>query len=171
MEAEADPIKAEGTSGRQLQGPLVTLLALFIVVSVCIPDFRSPGNLVNIPKQVSAEGVLSIGMAFVILSGGIDLSVGSTVAVASMLAAKLSGQFALATILVPILAGVAIGAVNGALVTRLRIPPFIATLAMMLGVRGLAFIMAGKEAVVVGVSGGWFSQINRGDVLGIPFFR
>ena len=108
-------------------------------------------------------------MAFVILSGGIDLSVGSTAAVASILAAKLSGEFALVTVLVPILVGIGIGAVNGLLVTRLGIAPFIATLATMLGARGLAFIIAGKDAIVVGDSTGWFSQVARGSIVGIPF--
>jgi len=169
MNAEAETINAEGTTGIQSQGPLVTFLVLFIIASVCFPDFRTSGNLANVARQVSMIGVVSIGMAFVILSGGIDLSVGSTAAVASILAAKLSGEFALATVLIPILAGVGIGAVNGVLITRLSIPPFIATLATMLGARGLAFIMAGKDAIVVGVSTGWFSQVARGSVFGIPF--
>ena len=169
MKAEAEAIKSEESSGIGSQGPLLTLVALFVIASVCFPDFRTAGNLANVCRQISMSGVVSIGMAFVILSGGIDLSVGSTVALASLLAAKLSGQFPMAPLLVPIAAGVAVGALNGVLITRLKIPPFTATLAMMLGVRGLVFILAGKSAIVEGVSGGWFSQIAWGGAMGIPF--
>jgi len=170
MKVEPEAIKNRATSGGGSQGPLVTLIALFVVAFICLPGFRTAGNLVNIGRQVSMIGVVSVGMAFVILSGGIDLSVGSIAALAAILAAQFSGQFPLALILIPITAGVAIGALNGVLITRLKIPPFTATLAMMLGVRGLVFILAGKDAVVVGVRGGWFSQIARGGILGIPFF-
>jgi len=169
MKAQAEAIKSRWARRIGSQGPLVTLVTLLIIAWVCFPDFRTAGNMANVGRQVSMIGVVSIGMAFVILSGGIDLSVGSIAALASLLAAKLSGQFALAPVLVPITAGVAVGALNGALVTRLKIPPFTATLAMMLGVRGLVFILAGKSAGAAGVSGGWFSRIAWGGWLGIPY--
>ena len=153
----------------QSQGPLVTLLALAAVASICFPSFLTPVNLANILRQVSMIGLVSIGMTLVILSGGIDLSVGSIAAVAAVLAARLSGQFGLIVVLIPILAGVCLGAMNGAFVTRMKIPPFIATLAMMLGARGLAFMLSGGEPVGLDTSG-WFSRIAKGDVLGVPYF-
>ena len=169
MKVEPETIKNEATSGIGSQGPMVTLVALIVVASICFPEFRTVGNVAKVGRQVSTIGVISIGMAFVILSGGIDLSVGAITALAALLAAQFSGQFFLAPILVPIGAGVAVGLLNGVLITRLKIPPFTATLAMMLGVRGLAFILAGKDAVVVGVRDGWFSQIAWGNLYGIPF--
>ncbi|NQT87042.1 ABC transporter permease [bacterium] len=170
MEAVAETTQAEGTTDAQSQGPLVALLALLIIATIGFPSFRTADNLANVARQVSMIGVVSIGMAFVILSGGIDLSVGSTAAVAALLAARFSGGSALATVGIPILVGVGIGASNGVLITRLAIPPFTATLAMMLGARGVAFIMAGEKAVVRGASTGWLPEVARGAVLGVPYF-
>ncbi len=169
MKADAKPIKSGIASWFGSQGPLITLVALLVIASVCFPDFRTSGSMANVGKQVSMSGVVAIGMAFVILSGGIDLSVGSIAALAALLAAKLGGVFFLAPVLVPIAAGVAVGALNGVLITRLKIQPFVATLAMMLGVRGLVFILAGETAVVSGVASGAFSEIARGGWLGIPY--
>jgi len=169
MKVETEAIGSRGAGWIRSQGPLITLVALLVIASVCFPEFPAAGNMANIGRQISMSGVLATGMAFVILSGGIDLSVGSIAALASLLSAKLSGEFSPATVLVPIAAGVAVGAMNGVLIARLKITPFIATLAMMLGVRGLVFILAGKKAVVSGVSGGWFSKIAWGDWMGIPY--
>jgi ribose transport system permease protein len=169
MKLAAEIDKSRVASWIRSQGPLITLVVLLVVASVRFSEFRTAGNISNIGRQISMSGVLAIGMAFVILSGGIDLSVGSVAALASVLAAKFSGEFFLAPILIPISAGVAVGALNGLLITRLKITPFTATLAMMLGVRGLVFILAGKKAVVAGVRGGWFSQIAWGPPTGIPY--
>lgn len=152
------------------QGPLLTLLVLCALASTVFPDFRTWLNISNVLKQVSMIGLVSIGMTFVILSGGIDLSVGSTAAVAALLAAKLGGEYGPVTALVPVLAGVCVGAANGALVTRAAMPPFIATLATMLGARGLAFIMSDGNSIVVEDPSGWFSQMARVDILGLPLF-
>lgn len=152
------------------QGPLVTLLVLCAVVAFWFPDFRTSDNMANVFKQVSMTGLISIGMTFVILSGGIDLSVGSAAAVASVIAARLSGGPGLLAVLIPIIAGTLIGAANGVLITRARIPPFIATLAMMLGARGLAFIMAEKGGAPVGADKtAWLSHISKADLLGVPW--
>lgn len=168
MKTGTTTAKTDAASLIQSQGPLVTLLALCAIASLCFPGFLTSVNLANIFRQVGMIGLVSIGMTFVILSGGIDLSVGSTAAVASVLAATLSHEIALITVPIPILAGVCIGAINGVLITRAKIPPFIATLAMMLGARGLAFILSGGEPVGSNKAG-WFSQIAKGDILGIPY--
>ncbi|MBT3200835.1 MAG: ABC transporter permease [Phycisphaerales bacterium] len=169
MKADATSIKSHAASWIRSQGPLITLVVLLIFAVMRVPGFRSAVNITNIGKQVSMTGVLAIGMAFVILSGGIDLSVGSIAALAALLAARCSGEFFLAPILIPLAAGVTAGAMNGVLITRVKIPPFTATLAMMLGVRGLVFILAGKTAVVSGVSGQWFSKIAWGKWMGVPY--
>jgi ribose transport system permease protein len=152
------------------QGPLVTLLVMCAVAACWFPDFRTSDNMANIFKQVSMTGLISIGMTFVILSGGIDLSVGSIAAVASVIAARLSGGVGLVAVLVPVIAGITIGAANGVLITRAKIPPFIATLSMMLGARGLAFIMADKGGAPVGADKtACLSQISKVDLLGVPW--
>jgi len=168
---KVDPRSPKSTAAGWIrsQGPLIALVVLLVVASVRFPEFCTTGNFSNIGRQVSMSGVLAIGMAFVILSGGIDLSVSSIAALAALLAAQYSGEFFLAPIVVPVAVGAAVGAVNGFLITRMRITPFIATLAMMLGVRGLVFILAGKEAVVAGVSGGWFSKIAWGSWTDVPY--
>jgi len=152
------------------QGPLLMLVVLCVAAAMAFPAFRTWQNCANILRQVSMIGLVSIGMTFVILSAGIDLSVGSTAAVAALLAAMLGGRFGPFTLLVPILAGVCVGALNGALITPAAIPPFIATLATMLGARGLAFIMSKGNSIAVKDATGWFSEIARMEVLGLPLF-
>ena len=152
------------------QGPLLMLTVLCVAASIAFPDFRTWENGANILRQVSMVGLVSIGMTFVILSAGIDLSVGSTAAVAALLAAKLAGVPGPLMVLVPILAGVCVGALNGVLITRAAIPPFVATLATMLGARGLAFIMSRGNPIAVEDTSGWFSQIARGSLFGLPLF-
>ncbi len=148
------------------QGPLVALLVLCVAATCYRSSFIDPTNLANILRQVSIPGLVAIGMAFVILSGGIDLSVGSIAAVASVLAARWSGDSAVA-IVVPTMVGAGIGMMNGTLITRAGIQPFIATLATMLGARGLAFIVAGGKPVGADKAG-VLSQIAKADLLGIP---
>jgi len=174
MKTDSATIETGTTGIMKSQGPLVTLVALCFFAACIFPAFRTPVNLGNILRQASMYGLVAIGMAFVILSGGIDLSVGSIVTVASIVAMHLSGRSGPAAVLAPILVGIAIGAFNGVLVTWIKIPPFIATLAMMLGVRGLAFILAGEGATAgdtlqVENVPGWFSEIAWGDVLGMPY--
>lgn len=123
-------------------GPIVVaLLVLGVLLSLSTDSFLTAANLTNIVVQVSVVGVCAIGGTFVIITSGIDLSVGSTVALCGMTAAwfmkdgPLVGG--LAGLLVAVLVGVAIGAFNGASVTWLRLTPFIATLAMLAMGRGL----------------------------------
>lgn len=115
------------------------------------PDaFAKPRNLINIIKQASVNGILSCGMMFVIISGGIDLSAGSTIAFAGV-AAAYCAQNPDGGILVPILAALAAGAIvgliNGFGVAYLNLPPFVITLATMTGIRGLALILSNGSPV------------------------
>jgi len=151
-------------------GAFVALSILFIAASLSFDVFFTFLNLTNIFRQVSMIGLVSIGMTFVILTGGIDLSVGSIAAVAAVVAAGLSNQFVLFPVAIPIILGAVIGCVNGLIITKLRIQPFIATLAMMLGVRGVAFIISKGEPVRSPHLSEAFTQIARGDILGIPNF-
>jgi galactofuranose transport system permease protein len=149
--------------------PLVMLAVLCVIGVICFPAFGTTTNTVNIFRRVSISGLVTIGMAFVILSGGIDLSVGSITVVASIVSVQFCESSPMLAIAAPLAVGLGFGVLNGALITFGRIPPFITTLAMMLGVRGLAFILAGDTASQMVNPPGWFREVYRGDVLGIPY--
>ena len=113
-------------------------IALVVVLTCLKPSFIAPTNLVNILKQASINGILAFGMMFVIIAGGFDMSVGSTVAFTGILAALLGkGDLPLIVpLVVAMLAGLAVGMVNGIGVAIGDLPPFIMTLGSMTAVRG-----------------------------------
>jgi ribose/xylose/arabinose/galactoside ABC-type transport system permease subunit len=119
---------------------VLTLLIFGVVLSLASPRFLTPGNLINVVRQTSVNGIIAVGMTLVILSGGIDLSVGSILALTGVVAASLvtSGQAPPLAMFSALALGFALGALNGMAVAYLRIPPFIATLGMMTIARGLA---------------------------------
>lgn len=127
---------------------LVLLVVFFMVIS---PDgFAQPANLINVVRQASINGIIAVGMMFVIISGGIDLSSGSTVALAGVVAAlvvKSSGMPLIGVVLISLVSGAVVGVVNGLGVAYLGLPAFIITLATMTGVRGLALIISGGSPV------------------------
>jgi ribose/xylose/arabinose/galactoside ABC-type transport system permease subunit len=148
---------------------LPALVVLVIAASFWFDPFFTALNLKNVLRQVSMLGIVSIGMTLVMLTGGIDLSVGAVAAVAAILAAQLSDSSLTLALLVPLLAGLALGLLNGALVTRLKITPFIATLATMLGARGAAFVISGGETVRPSAPVAGFSELSRGAILEVPY--
>jgi ribose transport system permease protein len=125
-----------------------------LVFALLSPSFLTLNNFVNVALQIAIYGILAVGMTLVIITGGIDLSIGSIVALAGVLAAglleKMSGQPGLGTLLA-IVAGIGTGIVSGSfsglMITRLRVPPFIVTLALMTVCRGLAFIFTGGFSI------------------------
>ena len=130
------------------QGPLIALLVLCLVTALLTGRFLSPLNLTNILVQSSIMAVIAIGMTFVIIGGGFDLSVGSTVALAGCSAAMAMVQFGLAAgVLAGIATGIAVGLVNGVIVAKLGINPFISTLGTMVLVRGLVYLITGGAPV------------------------
>ncbi len=146
----------------------VIFIALVIVLTCLKPSFIQPGNLVNILKQASINGILAFGMMFVIIAGGFDMSVGSTVAFTGVLAAMLGqGQYPLIIpLLVAMLAGLAVGVVNGVGVAVGDLPPFIMTLGTMTAVRGLALLISNGKPVI-GISAE-YKAIAASSVLGVP---
>lgn len=127
----------------------VIFITLVIVLTCLKPSFIQPSNIVNILKQASINGILSFGMMFVIIAGGFDMSVGSTVAFTGIVAALLGqGQYPL---IVPLtaamLAGLAVGVINGVGVSIGDLPPFIMTLGTMTAVRGLALLLCNGKPV------------------------
>ena len=130
---------------------LIVLILLIIVFSLISSDYLTQSNLISMTKHVSVNAILAIGVTFVILTGGIDLSVGSIAGFASMVAGFLlykgvplfGGTIWFSTIMVIILSigvGGLFGAINGVIITRFRVAPFIATLGMLYIARGLAQI-------------------------------
>ncbi|HKG12514.1 MAG TPA: ABC transporter permease [Pyrinomonadaceae bacterium] len=142
-----------------------------IFFAVYAPQFLSVPNLVNIALSIAITGILAVGMTAVILTGGIDLSVGSVAALAGVLAAMVAasgegaGVVALAAI-VSIGAGLAVGIFNGVTVAWFRVPPFVTTLAMLTICRGLAFVLT--EGRSIGNLPAGFGLFGRQVVLGVP---
>lgn len=146
----------------------VIFMILVIVLTFLKPSFIQPSNLVNILKQASINGILAFGMMFVIIAGGFDMSVGSTVAFTGILAAMLGqGQYPLVVpLLVAMFAGLTVGIVNGIGVSVGDLPPFIMTLGTMTAVRGLALLVS-KGKPVTGISPE-YKAIAAGSLLGVP---
>ncbi len=150
----------------QRQGALVALILLIIFGSLRYTGFLSAYNIFEMLRYNSMFGLIALGMTFVIMTGGIDLSVGAVAALTSVLAAMISPYGLIPALLVPILVGVLAGSINGWAVTRLSIPPFIATLAMLLGARGVALILTNTSISVDTGSG--FANIGLQNVAGVP---
>ena len=161
--------------------PAVCLVVLMVVFAILQPQFLTPRNLFNVMRQVSITGLLAIGMTFVILTAGIDLSVGSLLAFAGLVAAAVAkggmqdrftvGDAAIGygwplALLAAIAVGVAGGYLQGLAITRLRVPPFVVTLGGMSVFRGAALLFAAGGPI----SGfqpdfAWWGQ---GRILGVP---
>lgn len=153
--------------GRQL-GALGALLGLAIILTIATPHFLTVSNLMNVLEQTSINAVIAVGMTFVILSGGIDLSVGSLLALAGILLARVlqEGWPLLPALALALLVGAAAGLANGLLVTWGRLPPFIATLGMMSVARGAALLLT-EGRPISGFEAG-FRSLATGRVLLVP---
>jgi len=149
-------------------GTLVGLVALATLLSILTPHFLSVSNLLNVAEQTSINAVIAVGMTFVILSGGIDLSVGSLLALSGVVlaAALRAGWPAAAALAAGLAVGGLSGLVNGILITKGRLPAFIATLGMMSIARGTALVFTGGRPIS-GFEAG-FRQLSTGRVLGVP---
>lgn len=131
-----------------IRGPLIGLVLLFLALCFTTPNFLSVRNYLNIVDQVTRNGIIALGMTFVVVSGGIDLSVGSTFVLSMMTFGVLASDFQVPiqlAMLAGILAAAGCGLVNGLLVARGKLPAFIATMAMMSVARGTANIVSGMQ--------------------------
>lgn len=153
--------------GRQL-GTLFGLIGLCALLTVLTPHFLTISNLLNVTEQTTINAVIAVGMTFVILSAGIDLSVGSIVALTGVVlgSALHSGVPVPAAILLSLTTGAVCGLLNGLLITRGGLPPFIATLGMMSIARGVALLFTDGRPIS-GFSAG-FREISTGRPLMIP---
>lgn len=130
-------------------GAFIALLLLVIALCAISPEFRQPGNFLNLLRQASFNGLIAFGMTCVILSDGIDLSVGSTFALSAIVCAEMI-MFGLPTwvaILGALVVGTLLGLISGLLVTKGRLQPFIATLITMTAYRGLAMILTDGKPI------------------------
>lgn len=130
-------------------GVFIALAILVVIISAISPEFRQSGNFLNLLRQASFNGLIAFGMTCVILSGGIDLSVGSTFALSAIVCAEMIGHGVPVIVAVPValLVGVALGLISGLLVTKGRLQPFIATLITMTAYRGLAMIITDGKPI------------------------
>ncbi len=126
---------------------IIAVLVLLIIIFSCLSDrFLMLNNIMNILRQVSIVGIISVGMTFVMLTGGIDLSCGSVVgasAVGASLLMTKAEMHPVAACLIMMVFGIALGLANATFITLCKVPPFIATLGMMTSVRGIAYIITG----------------------------
>ena len=134
----------------QAMGILPVLILIVIIFSFIAPNFMTEANMMNITRQASINIVLAAGMTFVILTGGIDLSVGSILGVTAVMALVGSLNPALADFAVPIalIAGLGMGVFNGLLVAYAGLPPFIVTLGTYTALRGAAYLVADGTTVI-----------------------
>lgn len=173
---ETNAIKAEKKKGSPKDylgklGPLLALIVLVILVSIVNPSFIAPTNLLNLLRQVSTNALIAFGMTFVIITGGIDLSVGSTLALSSVLMAGTiaAGMDPLLAMILSLVVGTVFGAVNGLLITKGNMAPFIATLATMTIYRGLTLVYTNGNPIT-GIGDSFiFKFVGRGYLFGIPF--
>jgi ribose/xylose/arabinose/galactoside ABC-type transport system permease subunit len=148
-------------------GVLLALGGLILFGSLRYDNFLSSYNILSFVRYNSMFALIALGMAFVIMTGGIDLSVGGVAALSSVAAALLSPYHWAAGLAGGLLAGMVFGLLNGMIVTRLVIQPFIATLATMLAAYGTALLLAGNQSVSASYETG-FTEIGQGDFLGFP---
>jgi galactofuranose transport system permease protein len=148
-------------------GVLLALLALILVGWLRYENFLGAFNVLSVLRYNSMFALVALGMCFVIITGGIDLSVGSTAALGSVVAALLSPYGVLPGLLGGLAAGLAVGACNALIITRLNILPFITTLATMLAASGCALLLAENQSVSVSYESG-FTELGQGDLLGFP---
>jgi len=155
-------------SGRLL--PFAGLALVSLALALSTDRFLTLANLLDVGRRVSVINIIALGMTFVIVTGGIDLSVGSVVALAGVAGAwsLTHGVPIVGGVAIGVLVGAAAGLVNGALIGWLHIPPFVATLGTMGALRGLALFVTNGITVTEGVPAA-FAQVADGRLLGVPY--
>lgn len=149
-------------------GVVIALIVLIVVISIAQPSFLSFPNQMNILSQWAPVAIMGIGMTYVVITGGFDLSVGATYALAAVVAAAIGqSQSPLVAFSAAIAAGLAVGVVNGFIVTALQVNPFIATLGTSLVVGGITLAITGNKAFIVAFEP--FTALGRDRLAGVPY--
>jgi inositol transport system permease protein len=157
-------------------GLVLALVVIGVALSLARPNFLTAANLINVVRQISINGILAVGVTFVLLTGGVDLSLGSLVALTGVVAAcfahpgdqpaLMAAALAVGASSLGVLAGGLCGAANGLIISRGRVAPFIVTLGMMTAARGLALVISGGKPV--SNLSPEFTWLGRADLLGVP---
>jgi ribose transport system permease protein len=166
---EERTMRARFGSFVQRQGALILLVVVCLLATARYEAFLTPENLLNVLRQNSMLGIVALGMTFVILTGGIDLSVGSLLAVAGVIAANLADRGLAVAVIAAIAATTVLGLINGAVIAKARIQPFIVTLGMMIAARGIALAVTNEQNVRIPASAAAdFSWLGQGMVGFLP---
>ena len=150
----------------QKQGALILLVLVCIIATARYEAFLTPENLLNVLRQNSMLGLVALGMTFVILTGGIDLSVGSLLAVAGVVAAFLANRGLGVALLAAVAVTTVLGLINGAIIAKARIQPFIVTLGMMIAARGLTLAATNEKNVRIPPEITDFGWLGQGEIAG-----
>ena len=151
---------------------VIALIILMAVITIINSNFLTANNLLNLLLQVTSNALIAFGMTFVILTGGIDLSVGSILALSSALTAGLlgSGMPVTLAILISLILGCILGMMNGLLISYGKLAPFIVTLATMTIFRGATLVYTNGNPITKGLSDSFLFQfLGQGYIVGIPF--
>ncbi|MEW8972921.1 MAG: ribose ABC transporter permease [Tissierellaceae bacterium] len=153
--------------------PLLGLIIFSVIISILSPRFLTKSNLLNVFRQTSINAIIAAGMTFVILTSGIDLSVGSILGFSGAVAAKMlaTGSNIFLALLVAIIIGGISGILNGIIITRGKVQPFIATLAIMILLRGATLVFTSGRPIAVQAASEVspiFRWIGTGNIFGIP---
>jgi ribose transport system permease protein/inositol transport system permease protein len=152
---------------------VIALVSLIVIISILVPRFLLPQNLFNVGMQVSINGILAVGMTCVILTGGIDLSIGSTLAVSGLIASLFAVAYPIentflatvASLVVALAAGFVCGLFNGIAVTKFKVTPFITTLANLSIIRGICYLLTDSRPIFgIADSYAWIGQGYIGPV-------
>ncbi|MFZ5968579.1 MAG: ribose ABC transporter permease [Bacillota bacterium] len=151
---------------------VIGLIVFSVIIAIINPRFLTTSNILNVLRQTSVNAIIAAGMTFVILTGGIDLSVGSVLAFVGAIAAALiaGGTNWMLVVVLAVLGGGLIGIINGFAITRGKVQPFIATLATMTLLRGATLVFTDGKPISIGYEENAvsFAQFGSGYFLGIP---
>ncbi|RUU88568.1 ABC transporter permease, partial [Mesorhizobium sp. M7A.T.Ca.TU.009.01.3.1] len=170
MSTEAIPVEKPKRNYNVLFGLtlLALLVLLWILLSVATTSFASANNMANLLRQGSMIAIMAVGQTFVIITGGIDLSVGAVVGFATVVVAMMinAGFPIWLAILVTLLVGVAIGMFHGFGIVKMGLPPFIITLATLTSLRGIGLLMTNGNSI--NINSDTFTAFSRNSFIGIP---
>jgi len=152
--------------------PIIGLLLFSVVISLLNPQFLTFSNIINVFRQTSINSIIAVGMTFVILSGGIDLSVGSVLAFSGAICASLivAGASTFSAVVLALIVGTIVGGMTGVIISKGKVQPFIATLVTMTVLRGATLVFTDGKPVTLGNQVGveLFSKFGNASIAGIP---
>ncbi len=173
MTANPAPKPRSGKSFLARYAIVIALVSLIVIISILVPRFLLPQNLFNVGMQISINGILSVGMTCVILTGGIDLSIGAILAISGLVASLFAVGFPIentfvatvASLAVALVVGFVCGLFNGVAVTKFKVTPFITTLASLSIIRGVCYLLTDSRPIFgVSDSYAWIGQGYIGPV-------